>query len=264
MSVETRRTPRHHRHLRHDTPGRSAGVVGDGSRSHDRVRSVSVSPGQDADAVEAVDLDHLVRSHEVEVLAGPGLPPLGASDAKHLDVASPADDVIAGSNVPGEGHLGLSISRAAFRHRHSLLSHGFTLQSRAQLSHPVDCLASRHVIDELPQGALEVGFVGGDAVGCPVGVVMLEVAGHDPERIEFVAGQGRVGGLTAARNPGVRTSLRPERVGNSQTARQPAAADCTCDRLRVRRRTRVDGALRSSAPCRSCAVRSEQDRRARA
>src|SRR3546814_135442 len=128
--------PRHPTTPRSDARGGSACAVGDGSRSHDRVRSVSVSSGQDADAVEAVDFDDLVHANEVEVLAGPGLPSLGASDAEHLDVASLADDVIAGSNVPGEGHLGLLNSRAALRHHHSLLSRSSALQSWAELSHP--------------------------------------------------------------------------------------------------------------------------------
>lgn len=52
----------------------------------------------------------------------------------------------------------------------------------------LDRLASRHVIDESPQEALGVGFVLGEAVGRPVGVVMLELTGHDPERVKFVAG----------------------------------------------------------------------------
>lgn len=51
-------------------------------------------------------LDQLVCANEVEVLAASGFPPLGASDAEHLDEAALAGDVIAGSNVAGEDHLG--------------------------------------------------------------------------------------------------------------------------------------------------------------
>jgi len=76
-------------------------------------------------------------------------------------------------------------SRAVPHSNHGPSSRTRVLDGRA--------LAGRHVVDELPQGVLEVGFVLGEAVGCPVGVVMLQVSGQDPERVEFVAGQGRVG-----------------------------------------------------------------------
>ena len=97
---------------------------------------LSVSPGQDADAVKAVDLDHLVRANQAKVLASPGLPSLGPSDAKHLDVAALPDDVVAGSNIPGEGHLGLLSWRATLRHHHSLLPRRSALQSWARALEP--------------------------------------------------------------------------------------------------------------------------------
>ena len=81
----------------------------------------SSGPGADADSVEAVDLDELVGSDEVEVLTPAGLPALCASDVEYLDVATVDGDVVAGSDVAGEGDLGLPSARWTSRHVDSLL-----------------------------------------------------------------------------------------------------------------------------------------------
>lgn len=94
----------------------------------------SVTSGEDADAVEAVDLDHLVCTDEVEVLAASGFTSLRASDAKHFDVAAVAGDVITGSNVTGEGHLGPRNWLVALGHFDSLLSPKGVLQSQLELA----------------------------------------------------------------------------------------------------------------------------------
>lgn len=86
---------------------------------------MSVASGQDADALEAVDLDQFVRTNEVEVLALRRLPALGATDAKYLDNASIPGDVIAGTNTTGKGDLGSS----RLGHGHSLLVRRWALQS---------------------------------------------------------------------------------------------------------------------------------------
>jgi hypothetical protein len=91
---------------------------------------VSVASGEDADAVEAIDLDHLVCADEVEVLAASGLAALGASNVQHFDVVVLAGDMVPGSNVTGEGQLGLSNWLVALGHVDSLLPPTGLLQSR--------------------------------------------------------------------------------------------------------------------------------------
>jgi len=71
---------------------------------------------QDAYAVEAVDLDDLCDTDEMEVLATGRLPALRAPDPQHLDEVAVAGDVIACSDVTGKGHLGSPSSRWALHH----------------------------------------------------------------------------------------------------------------------------------------------------
>lgn len=65
----------------------------------------SVASGQDADSIEAVDLDEFVGANEMEVLALRRLSALGAADAKYLNNASVSGDAIAGTNTTGKGDL---------------------------------------------------------------------------------------------------------------------------------------------------------------
>lgn len=90
----------------------------------------SVASGQDADALEAVDLDQFVRTNEVEVLALRRLSALGAADAKYLDNASVSGDAIAGTNTTGKGDL-----------RSSRLGHG-PQPARAPVGAPTARMAS--------------------------------------------------------------------------------------------------------------------------
>jgi len=85
---------------------------------HARLRGGSGSDwsSQDAYAVEAVDLDDLCGTDEMEVLATGWLPALRAPDPQHLDEVAVAGDVIARSDVTGKGHLGSPSLRRAFRH----------------------------------------------------------------------------------------------------------------------------------------------------
>lgn len=94
-------------------------------RASGRRVDASVASGQDADALEAVDLDQFVRTNEVEVLALRRLSALGAADAKYLDNASVSGDAIAGTNTTGKGDLRSS----RLGHGHSLLVRRWALQS---------------------------------------------------------------------------------------------------------------------------------------
>lgn len=85
----------------------------------------SIASGQDADALEAVDLDQSVRANEMQVLALPRLSALGPADAKYLNNAPVSGDAIAGANTTGKGDLRSS----RFGHDHSLLVGRWALQS---------------------------------------------------------------------------------------------------------------------------------------
>jgi len=95
----------------------------------------------DTDAVEAVDLDELLGSDEVEVLAPARLPALCASDVEHFDVATVDGDVVAGSDVAGEGDLGLPSARWTSSHADSLL----WMASRTPAVGPPACWRERPV-----------------------------------------------------------------------------------------------------------------------
>jgi len=81
-----------------------------------RARARSVASGQDADTLEAVDLDQFFRAKEMEVLALRRLSALGAADANDLDNPSVSGDAIAGTNTTGKGDLRSS----RLGHDHSL------------------------------------------------------------------------------------------------------------------------------------------------
>ena len=91
---------------------------------------MSVASGQDADALEAVDLDQLVRTNEMEVLASRRLSALGAADAKYLDNAPVSGDAIAGTNTTRKGDL-----------RSSRLGHDNSLLVRQSALQPLGCPA---------------------------------------------------------------------------------------------------------------------------
>lgn len=86
-------------------------------------------PGTDADPVEAIHLDHLVGTDEMQILALCRLPSLRSPNSDYLDVPVISEDVVPGPNVAGESNLSRPATGLISRHEHSVLSRTACIQA---------------------------------------------------------------------------------------------------------------------------------------